>query len=210
MAKKKSEKVADPFAVLNKSTEVKKAAKKSTTPEATDKNLDEAIKSWIEAKKQAKESDTKLKKAEAAILPVAAKLKAEHCQKVGSYESSIKLNGKIRVSSQNKYSAIDMDEEDTLTEQFEDDYDRFFRTQTSVAFSAKLMADEKLLGEVLAKIQEAMTPEEFHDNFIVKRTLVPTEAFHHSSVCNPEVAAKADELKEAGIIKPNKPSIVAL
>ncbi len=199
MAPKKK---SNPLDLLKTSTPAKKASKKSVRPRAERPELAEAIANFIEAQRAEKEALARKKIAEAEIRPVAEDAKAEACQKAGSYDSSIVLNGKVMVTAKSMYKDTGLEEEDMLRRIFGDTaYDEFFGIHTKVAFSKELMEDEDKLTEVLGAIQKVVG-DDFGRFFDVKTTIAPNEAYTKARICNPGVREKAKKAEGEGLCVP--------
>jgi hypothetical protein len=187
-------------------TPSKKKAKKAK-PQISLKDLDAHIAEWRECKEKEKEAKSRRDIIESEILPVVEEAKAEHCQSVGAYDSTVEVNGKIAVTQAHKYSAINLEDEELLQKMFGEDFEKFFVSKTSVSFSEALLNNEERLQEVLTAIQEVVDQEEFAKFFKVEYSYAPTEAYHKGRITNPEIREKAKMAESEDIIKPYKPTV---
>lgn len=195
-------KKSNPLDLLKTPTPAKKKGKKSIKPRAECPELADSIANFLEAQRAEKEASARKKIAEAEIRPIAEDAKADACQKAGSYDSSIILNGKVMVTAKSQYKDTSLEEEDMLRRIFGDaDYDKFFGVRTKVAFSKELMDDEEKLTEVLGAIQKVVGGD-FARFFDVKTTISPTEAYTKGRICNPDVREKAKKAEAEDLCVP--------
>ena len=94
------------------------------------------IEQWAEAHRAMKDAKSRMVMAESRILPLAEKARVVECQREGQFFSSIKIGGKIVVSTSKAYSKIDPQYSDVLKEEFGDEFDQFFKTQNEVALKS--------------------------------------------------------------------------
>jgi hypothetical protein len=206
MAPRKKPK-GNPLDLLKTSTPAKKKGKKNTKPQVDLPGLKDAIQKFLDAAKAEKEAIARKKIAEQEIRPLAEDAKAEACQKSGSYDSSVILNGKVIVTQQNRFKTIATDEEDMLRRIFGDEqYDEFFGQTTKVAFTKDLLDDEEMLTKVLGAIQ-GVVGEEFGKFFEVKTYLEPNEAYAKARICNPEVREQAKRAEGEDLCVPYSATI---
>jgi len=202
---------ADPLSILDAAPKKKKKSKKSDHPEITVDGIDTELDDFLKAKKAEKEEGTKKEKNEAVVLKAVLPVQAEHFRNTKEHSSAVHVNGKVMVVTQNRYSKIPVDDAEVLEDTFgKDDMDKYFVRKRAISFSKAVLQNDEKLGEIIAALQQVMEPEEFHENFDIENYIEPTEIFHKDRYLDPEVAAKADELIEAGIIKPTKPSVKEL
>lgn len=187
---------------------VKKAAKKKTTksksktPDVMRDDLNEAIEKWLEAHKMEKDSKALKAQAEAAMLDDIEDERVKACRTDGEFHSAVKVNGKVTVSVQSRYSPIGTEVEEEIKEIAGEKYDEFFKEQTSVALTAAALADETLLGRLMEAVGE-----DFERYFEVKQAIVPTKAFHEQRATSPEVGEVFNKLRDEGLVKPYKASV---
>jgi hypothetical protein len=189
---------------------LKKAAKKkagskskSKTPEVDRPDLNEAIDKWTEGSKMEKDGKALKAQAEGVILPEAEEERVKVSGDDGSYHSSVKINGKITVSVQSRYTTIDTDHEEKIREVVGDKYDEFFKEDTKVSLKPSLLEDEDAMGKII----DAVGEENFERFFDVKQSIVPTRAFHEQRSTNKEIREMFEELNDEGIVKPYKAAV---
>jgi len=189
---------------------LKKAAKsdsgsksKSKTPEVDRPDLNEACDKWLEAKKMAKDAEALQAQAEGVILPEAEEERVKASQGGGECQSSVKINGKITVSVQSRYTNISTDHEDTIRKVVGDKYDEFFKEKTEVSLKSSLLEDEEAMGKIL----EAIGEDNFGKFFDVKQNIVPTKAFHEQRSTSKDVREMFEKLNDEGIVKPYKAAV---
>jgi len=187
---------------MKKAAQKKESKSKSKTPQVQRDDLSEPIDKWLEADKMEKDGKALKEQAEQVLLPDFEDERVRVCQGDGQFHSSIKINGKVTISVQHRYSSISPDMEDQLKEVVGDRYDEFFKAKSSVALTKEAMEDETFLG----KIMEAVG-EDFSKYFAVTDEITVTKAFHEQRSTNQEVAKLADKLVGEGLIKPAKPSV---
>lgn len=196
----------DVGALLKQAASVKKPVKsKSKTPEVQITSLDAEVQKWLKAKQDEENAKAAKGQAEEKILPAALDARKKSCREAGSFESSIVVNQAVLVSTQNKYSPIDLDKEEELKKAFGDDWEKYFTQTTEIALTAKATSDP----DTLRKIIEAVGVEKFKEFLDVSQVFKPTEALHHGITMDDKIDAKAQKLVDAGILKPYKASVKA-
>lgn len=165
-------------------------------------NDEGVIGQWKQAHRAKKQAESVMKAAEAKILKLGEKARLEACGD-GHFSSSIKLNDKLILSTQNRYSAIPTDHMGRIEELFDEDAEKYFETTTAVALSPAALADEN----IVAKLIEAVGQENFGRYFEVKQNVKPTVKFHELRSTDPAVREKAETLQDEGILRPAKPSL---
>lgn len=198
---------------MSKFSNVLKKAKKKAgqakprkkSPSASIPEISSAVDEWLEGKRQEKTGKAKRLQAEEEILPAALRAKRKASREDGEFHSSIDVNDKVKVKTQNKYSPIDSDEEENVREVVGDKFDSWFKESTDVSFNSELLRDEEAMGSII----EAIGEENFSKYFTVKQVLVPTKTFHEQIELNDDAAEAAEALKNDGILKPYKASISA-
>jgi hypothetical protein len=191
-------------------TPTKKKAKKAK-PQIALEDMEEQIAEWRKLKQAEKEAKASRAIIESDILPSIEEAKAQHCQSVGSYDSTVEVNGAIAVTQAQKYSAISLEDEELLRKMFGDDeFEKLFNPKTTVSFSDALLADQDKLAEVLAAVQEVVDSEEFAKYFKVGYSYAPTETYHKGRITSPEMREKCKRAEAEGIIKPYKPTVKAI
>ena len=185
----------------------KKKAKKAK-PQISLKDLDEKLSEWRRLKQLEKETANSRKIIESDILPSIEDAKAEHCQSVGAYDSTVEVNGKVAVTQANKYSKISLEDEELLRKTFGDEeFEKLFTPKTTVSFSDALLNNQDKLQEVLTAVQSVVDPEDFAKFFNVDYSYAPTEAYHKGRITSPEMREKAKMAESEGIVKPYKPVV---
>ena len=148
-------------------------------PETDD--IKEAVKAWREAKADEKTANSLRKQQEEILKPASAEAYENFCRKEGKHHSSVKVQvGSITPMTyvtQEKYSAISLDNGEKLKQIFGDSFERFFKLVTEIKLSEKAMSD---IDPILEKIVEAVGGEEkFLDLFDVTQQFKPTQHLHH-------------------------------
>jgi hypothetical protein len=195
--------MAPSFKDAMKAAATKKESKsKSKTPQVQRDDLSDPVDKWLEADKMEKDSKALKEQVETVALPEFEAERLKACQRDGEFHSSIKVNGKVTVSVQHRYSSISPDTEAELKKVVGDRYGEFFKAKSSVELTKEAMQDETFLG----KVMEAVGAD-FAKFFKVTDEITVTEAFHEQSSTNSVVAEMAKKLIGEGLIKPAKPSI---
>ena len=177
---------------------------KTQSPQASIPDLDDTLDKWLKGKQMEKDGKALRSQAETTILPLAAEERRKACRESGTFHSSVVINDKVTVSTQAKYSPIDSDEEEAITEVLgEDGFNKYFKEKTEVKITDGLLNDE----DAMEKIIEAVGEDNFSRLFSVKQTLVPTREFYEQSTMDPEVEMKAKQLKDVGILTPYKAAV---
>lgn len=187
---------------------IKKAAKgpepksKSKTPSITMNGHEADIEDWMKANADKKDAEARQAAAEAKFLDVAEKARIGECRRDGTFHSSVKINDKILYSTANRYTAIPNESQEKLDEVFGDKSENYFKPKTEITLTDAALNDEKILEKLVA----AVGAENFGTYFDVEQHISPTEQFHEARSIDAEVAAKADKLIEAGVLKQAKAS----
>jgi len=187
---------------LKKAAKKKTSKSKSKTPDVQRDDLNDALDKWLEASKMEKDAKALKAQAEAAMLDDIEDERIKACRADGEFHSAVKVNGKVTVSVQSRYSSIDPETEDEIKEIVGDKYDEFFKEQTAVSLTPAALADEELLG----KLMEAVG-EDFERYFKVSQSITPTRAFHEQRATSQDVGELYGKLQDEGLVKPYKPSV---
>jgi len=189
--------------ILKKAAKKKTSKKKSTTPDVDLPHLKDAISKWKEGSKMEKDGKAMRSQAEGVILPEAEEERVKVSMGDGSYHSSIKINGEVTVSTQNRYTKIDTENEDEIREIVGDKYDQWFKEQTKVSLKPALLNDEEAMGKIIKAVGE----ENFGNLFDVEQTIVPTEVFHKARSTDADVKKVFEQLHDEGLVKPFKAAV---
>ena len=181
-----------------------KSAKKAT-PIADLPKHTKAVDAWRKAHADEKDAKARKQSAELEFLSDAEEARIEACRRDGKYHSSVKINGKVTVSVQNKYSPIPSENLAEIEKVMGDATETLFRDNTEISLTAKALADEEILKKLIAAVGQ----ENFQDYFDVKQHVVPTEQFHEGRATNPDIGQKATQLIDEGLVKPYKAAVKA-
>lgn len=177
-------------------------AKKESKPEVNDPALDKIIDSIIDAKNKVAHYEaiqsTSEAQARASLLPALRQV----CRRDRKVQSSMRVNGKLTLTSQNRYSKVPGEHKAALREVFADDFDRYFKDELKIELTPEAAADEAFLGTLIKSVGEA----EFMRRFKVARTLSVTETFHTAVTLDEKVEAAAAPFVGSEIIKQATPS----
>ncbi len=180
----------------------KEKKKQKSTSAAVKLDCDPAIDAWTKAHDDKKDAESRMAEAEAKILPLAEKARLDESMRNREHTSSIKINDKITMVVQNRYSTINMAEKPSIDSVFgEEDAKRYFKVKQTVEFTQKALNDEQLIKQLLN-----LVGDKFEDYFTVTEEMVPTPMLHEGRSTDMVVASKANKLIDAGILKPYKPS----
>lgn len=161
------------------------------------------VKDWLKANADLKDADARKKTAEEQILPAVENERITLCRRDGKYYSSVKVEDKITISVQNRYSPINPKDFPSIQDLFGDKAETFFTQKTEISLTDAALNDEKLIEKLI----EAVGQDKFQMYFKVEQHVVPTEVFHESRAVNAEIGKKADVLKDQGILKPYKAAV---
>jgi hypothetical protein len=187
---------------------MKKAAKKKTTksksktPVVHRDDLDEAIDKWLSGDKKEKEGKAEKAQAESVMLPEAEEERVKACMDEGTHHSGVKLNDKVTISVQSRYTKISTDSEDEIREIVGDKYDEFFKEKSKVELTAAALADEELLDKLAKAVGD-----DFDRYFSVSEEIVPTKAFHEQRATSTDVREMFEKLEDEGLVKPYKAAV---
>lgn len=165
-------------------------------------DCDPTIDAWIKAHDDKKDAESRLAEAEMKMLPLVEKARIDESMKNKEHVSSVKVNDKVTMVVQNRYSTINMEQQQKISEVFGNDMNKYFITKQNVQFTPKAIGDEELIKKLLDMVGH----EKFAEYFDVTEELVPTAMLHESRSIDVTVASKATKLIDAGILKPYKPS----
>lgn len=161
------------------------------------------VRDWLKANADLKDAEARKKTAEEQILPAAENERITACRRDGKYYSSVKVEDKITISVQNRYSPINPKDFTTIQELFADKAETFFTQKTAISLTEAALNDEKIIEQLI----NAVGQDKFQLYFNVEQTVVPTEVFHESRAVNAEIGKKAEILKDQGILKPYKAAV---
>jgi hypothetical protein len=187
---------------MKKAGKKKAGKKKSTTPEVQMDGTDEAVDKWLDADKDFKDAKARKAQAEQVMLPDFEEERIKACERDGEHHSSLKVNGKVTISTKNAYSAIDTDSADEIKEVVGDRFDEFFKEKSEVSLTQAALNDDALLGKLMDVVGD-----KFDEFFDVKEKLVPTEAYHKQRSTNGSVREMHDRLVDEGLVKPFKAAV---
>jgi len=189
--------------LLSKAAQSSVKPSKSKTPIVNLPEADKAITKWLKANADLKDAEARKADAESEILPLAEEARVAECRRDGKFYSSVKVDDKILISTQNRYSQIDPKDYSTIEEYFSSKAEDFFKSKTDISLTEAALNDETILKKLIAAIGE----ENIRQYFNVKQYVVPTETFHEARSTNAEVGKKAQELMDQGILKPYKSAV---
>lgn len=176
---------------------------KSKTPVVELPNHKAAIDAWLKAHADEKDAKARMATAEQDFLGDAEDARVGECRRDGKFHTSVKLNGQVTVSVQNRYSPIDPKEYGELEKAFGNKAEDFFKSKTEISLTDAALNDETLLQKLIAAVGEDKVATYFN----VKQFVQPTELFHETRALNAEVGEKAKKLIDEGIIRPFKASV---
>jgi|FLYL01.1.fsa_nt_gi hypothetical protein len=162
---------------------------------------EDAVNRWLAAYQAKREAEEAMRQAEAEFLSMADEARMTACRRDGRYRSTVEVNGKIRVTYNNTYAEIPMEDFEKAKAAFGDMASSFFKEHMKVEIEEGAISDE-----VVKKIIEIVGAQNVH----VKKFVKPTNAFHESRVVIPDVGKKADTLIQEGVIRPGKPTVKAV
>lgn len=197
----------------------KKTKKKEEMPvielENTETNVN-LMKDWLKHKKAEKTAQTSKKAAEEKLKPMAAEARKKFCI-AHKYHSAIKIKvgdqEPVTASFQKKCSKISTDDQERLQEIYGDDYERCFRTITSIKLTDEAMtsieeAAKEEKPSIINKLMDALGgPDEFFKVFEVSQEIQPRPYAFESAVADKEIAPKAQMAMEEELFKPQAASL---
>lgn len=193
----------DALSIFGKVASKDSKASKSKTPAVEAPGLEESIKNWRKADKDANDATSRKALAETVILPAADELRTKESRRDGEFHSSIKINDQILVSTQSRYTNIETGDRKALEAVFGNKTDEYFKTKMDIALTDAALDDEKILQKLIAAVGQ----DKLEYYFKVKQYIQPTDALHEQRTLNPEIGAKAKQLMDAGILKPYKAAV---
>jgi hypothetical protein len=202
---------ADFLKAKAKPTETK--AKKSETPILDLPNtLRDSLDMIVKQKAIEKNAESLRKQAEEILRPVCAKMREQLCVDQHKFHASVKVKcediGPVTFVTQQKYSKIPSDKDEEIKKETGNDYDKYFKLETTITLTEKGMQLIDELLPKLAKVADEVCKEKdsWSKIFSVEQHIVPTEEFHQDRVLDPKTAGVATKLIDAGLIKPQTPS----
>ena len=191
------------ISAFKKAAVAQPAKKKGGTPEASMPDLDNAVEAWLAADVAEKEAKAAKVAAESAILDPVEHERLKESLAAGSVHSSVKVNGKIIVSTKNAYSAVDPAVVPQLEEIFGEDSKKYFKEKMKIALNDKALNDEA----IIKKLVDAVGEENINEYFDVKQVVEVSDSFHTDRSTDPKVASKAQAAIEQGMIRPYKAAV---
>jgi hypothetical protein len=164
------------------------------------------IDAWVAATRAAKTAEANQKTAAALAYPLAEKLRQEISRRDSKFHSSIQVSGEKETamfiariagatapSERLPKAAI----ESALRHQFGDDWKNYVSVKRTLVVNPKLGVPD------LQKIALALAEKGLLFGTLVVEDVqyVPTDALHEQQVLDPKVAAKAEALRSAGVLK---------
>ena len=194
----------DPKAALLASGAVKKSEKSSSVPNVNIPELDEYIQRYVDLMRESND-----KKAEADILKADIAERAEAARvevSRGKHDvvSSLRLNGKVTYGTQAKTCVIPQDKEGEIMAICPDKMG-YFPTVYDVKVKSEDGIDQKTYEAMVA--MAASLGKQVGELFEIKMVLKPTPAWYTDKVLRPEIFALAQQLKDAGLVKPYEASL---
>lgn len=162
-----------------------------------------AIDSWLKAHSDKKDAEARMATAEVGFLSDVEVARLAECRRDGKYYSSVKVNDKITISTQNRYSPIDSKDHEMLEEVFGAKTGDYFKPKTEISLTEAALNDETILQKLIIAVGE----DKFATYFKVDQHIQPTETFHEARATNTEVGEKAQKLIESGVVRPYKNSV---
>ncbi len=194
---------SDALSIFGKAATAKPTKGKSTTPSVEVPALEQSIKEWLKADKDMNDAKSRKELAETVILPNAEESRVKECRRDGEFHSSVKLNGQILVSTQSRYTNILSEDRESLEKVFGDKTDQYFKSEMEITLTDAALKDEKILQKLIAAVGQ----ENLATYFEVKQFIKPTDQLHEQRTLDPEIAGKAKQLMDAGILKPYKAAV---
>lgn len=179
----------------------KAGRKKDEKPEMADPTLDEPIGRIIQAKAEIEKWKSILATNEQQVEAVALPVLIASCRHRGQVLTSLRVNGKVTLTRQCRYSAVPVEHRDALAEAFGARMDDYFADTLTISLTEAAASDEAFLK----KLMKAMGPD-FDTHFTVSRQIAVKEALHNDITLKQDVADKAGPFLETEVLKPAKPS----
>lgn len=176
---------------------------KSKTPAVEISGLEAAIKEWRKADAEMDDAKSRKELAETVILPAAEDQRVKECRTDGEFHSSVKINGQILVSTQNRYTNIAVEDRGALEAVFGDKTDTYFKPDMEIKLTDEALKDDTILKKLISAVGEANLSKYFD----VKQFISPTETLHEQRTLDPEIEVKAKKLMGQGILKPYKAAV---
>jgi len=203
MARKVQTPKAKSVADLLKKKAAKPSAKKPSMPTVSaDAGM---VKQWLDGKAMKTDGEALMKMAEEALVAEVEPRRLDLSMDAGAVVSSVKVNGKVTMTTKNAYCRIDPEHLPKLQKVFGDRADGFFVERTVVTLTEAAFADEDFLAAIMAAVPSGREDEYLH----VSNAVVPTEAFHTARNTDQTVAMQATHLMDEGIVKPYRPAFRA-
>lgn len=176
---------------------------KSKTPSVSLPQHAQTIETWLKADTDLKDAMARKASAEDVFLRDVEGQRLAESRRDGKYYSSVKVDNKIVVSVQNRYSPIQTADYPAFDEVFGARTKDFFKTKTEISLTDAALTDETILQKLIAAVGE----EKFGLYFDVTQFVAPTELFHETRTVNAEVGNQADQLIQQGLLRPYKSAV---
>jgi len=207
----KSNAFDDPLADLGISAETPKSKKKDDKVYITNIAIDAACDEFLAAKKQLKDSESRIERAEAKILPVAEEARLAESLRSGSALTTVVINDKVRVSAKAQYSNIDTEFLSELQTVLGDELNDCINVDTAISLKKEIAEDKDAITKLITLLGDGdlnAGKRKFTELFDVKKTYKVSETFHNKFNTSKKFHDKASKLIEDKIIKRFKAAVL--
>lgn len=202
----------DPLAELGIDTAASKSKKKDDDKVYINVDaIDSACDEFLAAKKQLKDSESRIERAEAKIIPVAEEIRLKESLRTGQALSTVVINDKVRVSVKSQYSNIDTDHLPELKAVLGDELNNCISVESTISLKKEIAEDKDAITKLITLLGDgdlATGKRKFAELFDVKKVYKVSEVFHNKFNTSKKFHDQASKLVEDKIIKRYKAAVL--
>ena len=187
-----------------------KKSSRQETPIVHAPHLSKAIVAWREADRALKTADANKKQAAGQLIDPGLELHNQVCRRDQQLHSSVKLRAEdgqmLMLIQAQKYGSMPVeDHADQLQRLFGDEFDKYFRIDTTLQILLDQITEEE--GEMIsAALIEALGEARCREVLKQTSSVVPTENYGRDRILDERVSKKAKKAESEGLVKIQKPS----
>lgn len=202
----------DPLADLGIETVASKSKKKDDDKVyITVESLDSICDEFLAAKKQEKDSKSRIERAEAKILPIAEETRLKESLRTGQALSTVVINDKIRVSAKAQYTNIDTEFLPDLQAVLGDELNNCVTVESVISLKKEIAEDKDAITKLITLLGDgdiSAGKRKFAELFDVKKTYKVSEVFHNKFNTSKKFHDQVNKLVEDKIINRYKAAVL--
>lgn len=206
MAKKKKQQkeIVDPLAALGVDGGKSKSSKKKSDHPVLALKQQPLIKEWLKAEQEEKKAKADKSRIGKSLVELAEPRRIDLSRSSGKNQTSVILDGVLRMTVKNQYSKIKVEDYEDLKETFGDRVSEFFTRHQEVKVKDNVMKDPK----ALKKLMDLIGAKNFNEYFEVSdHYLKPTAVFDDLYNTSEDIYKKSQSLVQEGVISRYSPTL---